>query len=176
MEAVERIDMKLLELEQEQGDAVQIRPFQPGDERKCGFLKESFKLYLSLKGSDWLAESITSDGILKALDDGITVVADDHGVLCGYLHLSISSYGVGCITACGVCKDVQHRGIGRRLVAEIESEARKLGLRKIWPMVGLINRPGIDFYLKNGYAPEGLFRDMVIEGMDSLVLSKHLWH
>lgn len=168
--------MKLLELEEERGDTIEIRRFRPGDEKKCGFLKESFRLYLSMRGSDWLAESISPEGILKALDDGMTLVADDQGVLCGYLHLSISAYGVGCITACGVCRDRQHKGIGKRLVSEVESEARKLGLRKIWLMVGLINRPGIDFYLSNGYAPEGLFRDMVIEGMDSLALSKHLWH
>jgi elongator complex protein 3 len=95
------------------------------------------------------------------------IAAEDHEVLAGFCRLRFvessrleieNSAGIrelhvyGSATAIGEKGDIQHRGIGKRLVSEAEKIAKENGKNKMLIISGIGAR---QYYKKLGYEPQG---------------------
>ncbi len=60
-----------------------------------------------------------------------------------------------------VSPDARRRGIGRLLLAGLESWARATGVRKLWAGVLAGNRAALGLFRSRGYGPEGLRREQL---------------
>ena len=136
-------------------------------------LIESFDWYFKLKGSEWLKKKLSAAGIAEDAKHGISLVAVDAGNIIGYCHAGLSDYGVAYLSTIGVSKISRQRGVGSRLMEELEKICRKRGVRKLWLMVTHVNREAISFYRKYGYRKEGMLRDFTLEGAHEIIMSKH---
>ena len=112
------------------------------------------------------------------------IVSRDHGGVSAVAELDgrVAGFCLGVRSADGrsvfllqlhVKKELRRRGIGTRLLEELEDRARKLGVRRVWLFTTLTR----SFYEKRGYAssadvldPEALAYVMSVK--KSLVLSK----
>lgn len=74
--------------------------------------------------------------------------------------------------------DLRRRGVGRRLVGEIEALGRQLGARNVWLETSNFNAPAVAAYRALGYALTGidttLYDGTPAEGEIALFLSKPL--
>jgi ribosomal protein S18 acetylase RimI-like enzyme len=153
----------------------EIRLFLEGDERACASLLDgAFSWYFRLPGSQWMRKKISAESILEASKDGITLIAVERGEIKGYAHATISDYGVAYLSTIGVSSSSESKGIGSMLLKDLEGRCRNRGVRKIWLMVTHINSRAVLFYIRKGYEIEGLMKDMTLEGVHEIVMSKHL--
>ena len=153
---------------------MKIRKFRKGDEKTCSpMLIESFSWYFEFKGSEWLKKKFSAASIAREAKQGINLVAVDSGNIIGYCHATISDYGVAYLSTIGVSKRIESRGIGSALLEKLETICRTIGVRKIWLMVTHTNTVAISFYRRHGYRKEGMLKDMTLEGVHEIIMSKH---
>jgi GNAT superfamily N-acetyltransferase len=76
------------------------------------------------------------------------VVAEAGGAVCGVASLGIT----GGILLCYLLPEVQSTGVGRALLAGLEAEARRQGIREL-SLESTVSARG--FYLKQGFRPKG---------------------
>jgi GNAT superfamily N-acetyltransferase len=66
----------------------------------------------------------------------------------------------------------QGRGIGARILAWFEAEARREGARNLWVCASSFNTRAIKFYEKHGFRPAATLPDLVAEGHSEILLRK----
>ena len=154
---------------------MKIRSFEPQDAEECeNILIDAFGWYFKLKGSSWLKKRLKKTELKNSAAEGITLVAEDEGRIVGYIHASLAAYGVAYISTVGISSLSQGKGVGKLLLKELEETCKKARVRKIWLMVGHINHDAVLFYLKNGYLMEGVMKDMTLNGLHSIIMSKQI--
>ena len=82
---------------------------------------------------------------------GAILVAEDSGGVLGVCGLRYDSPGRYEVTKMAVREDWRGRGIGRRLLAEVISHARRLGARQLFIISNTVLAPAIDLYRKLGF-------------------------
>jgi len=86
-------------------------------------------------------------------------VAEDNGVVVGFLmgELYMGQFGilqeVASMDTIGVDPDYQHRGIGKKLMAEFIDHLRQIGVNKIHTLVGWNDAQLIHFFSANQFSP-----------------------
>ena len=154
---------------------MKIRRFRSQDAEECEeILMDAFGWYFKLKGSSWLRKRLRKAELKNNAADGITLVAENEKRIVGYIHASLTVYGVAYISTVGISSLSQGKGVGKLLLNKLEEICRKAKIRKIWLMVGHINHDAIVFYLKNGYLIEGVMKDMTLNGLHSIIMSKQI--
>jgi GNAT superfamily N-acetyltransferase len=106
----------------------------------------------------WL-ENKTAENVHTWIESprNFMVVAEVGGAVCGVASLGIT----GGILLCYLLPEVQLTGVGRALLARLEAEARRQGIREL-SLQSTVSARG--FYTKHGFRPKG----------DSSLLSKVL--
>ena len=74
----------------------------------------------------------------------------------------------------GVLPEFQRRGLGARVLAWIESEARRAGERNLWVAASDFNLDAIRFYETHGFALVAPLPDLVRDGRTELLLRRRL--
>jgi N-acetylglutamate synthase-like GNAT family acetyltransferase len=97
----------------------------------------------------WL-ENKTAENIRTWIESprNFMVVAEVGGAVCGVASLGIT----GGILLCYLLPEVQSTGVGRALLAGLEAEARRLGIREL-SLESTVSARG--FYSKQGFRPKG---------------------
>jgi ribosomal protein S18 acetylase RimI-like enzyme len=78
------------------------------------------------------------------------------------------------LLAIAVQPEKQHRGIGQRLIEEVEAKAAELKLKKVILHTATDNLPARKLFLRNGYASWGIEKTFYPAGQDALVMSKDI--
>ena len=73
-----------------------------------------------------------------------------------------------------VSPGVRGRGLGRRLVAALEAEARALGVRKLVLETGVRQAAALALYRATGFHPIPLFGEYCLSPETSVCLGKNL--
>jgi RimJ/RimL family protein N-acetyltransferase len=116
----------------------------------------------------------------EARPNSVVLVADRRGELVGYVEATCGSLRRNRHTAhvvIGVRQQHAGRGIGRRLLTELESWARANGVRRLELTVMTHNERAVSLYRKLGYEVEGTRRAaLFVEGqlVDELWMAKLL--
>jgi N-acetylglutamate synthase-like GNAT family acetyltransferase len=99
--------------------------------------------------SAWL-ENKTPENVRKWLTSTLAygVVAERHGKVCGFAMVARN----GSVTLCYVLPEVQHSGVGKKLLAEMEAQAVRWGLDTLTVESTLTAKL---FYERNGYVAAG---------------------
>jgi GNAT superfamily N-acetyltransferase len=97
----------------------------------------------------WL-ENKTAENVRKWIESpgNFMVVAEVGGAVCGVASLGIT----GRILLCYLLPEVQSTGVGRALLAGLEAEARRQGIREL-SLESTVSARG--FYSKLGFRPNG---------------------
>lgn len=117
---------------------------------------------------DWVDASLEGHDV----DDRPVFVADDAGIIVGFATAGTRKHWSGQVDAyigeLAVAGDCLTRGIGRAMVAAIETWARTAGYSRIMLETGAGNDSGLAFYAALGYTTEEvvLTRDLD-EGTDA---------
>jgi GNAT superfamily N-acetyltransferase len=75
------------------------------------------------------------------------------GIVAGFVHREIA--GRVCVVSMWVAPEVRRRGLGRRLIGEIEQWARQVGAREIMLDVNETNHAAIELYRRCGFSLTG---------------------
>lgn len=122
-------------------------------------------------------EDVTRDDIAEFMewdkDEVILLVAEEpHGKFAGFAAATYERWNrTGLIQWIGLEKTCRGRGIGSRMIGKLAKFVKRNGGRKLYVNTGVSNREAISFYIKNGFLPEGIFRDWYYEGGDALWLA-----
>jgi ribosomal protein S18 acetylase RimI-like enzyme len=73
-----------------------------------------------------------------------------------------------------VVPEKQHRGIGQRLIEEVETKAAELKVKRILLHTATENLPARKLFLRNGYNSWGIEKTFYPAGQDALVMSKDI--
>ena len=114
-----------------------------------GLINDYAALNLMLpRGPQYLYENIRDFAVVVAPSEKGT--ADENGpiVACGSLHVLWED--IGEIRGVAIQTEFQNRGIGRRLIEYMKTEAEKLGLKEIFTFT-----LAEDFFAKLGFARRG---------------------
>jgi GNAT superfamily N-acetyltransferase len=116
--------------------------------------------------ADWLSNK-TPDNVRNWLraDRSYGVIAETGGSLVGFAMLLPS----GEVSLCYLVPEARFTGVGKALLAAIEAEARRRGIRELYLDS---TRTGRDFYLRNGF----LFSDppQIAFGIEGYPMRKRL--
>ncbi len=119
--------------------------------------------------------SFSRQHIAHVLQDGESATylyyEDGTPVACLMLHDEREALRV---VSVGVHPKWQRRGIGQRLMALAEDEARARGAKEVRLEVSTSNRPAVDFYRALGYDAQGLIPHYYSWGEDAYVMVKSL--
>jgi GNAT superfamily N-acetyltransferase len=99
--------------------------------------------------SGWL-ENKTPENVRSWLTSprAYGVIAEHEGKACGFGMVAKN----GTVTLCYVLPEVQHSGLGRKLLSELEAQALRWGLKTLTLESTLTAKP---FYERNGYVNAG---------------------
>lgn len=142
----------------------------------CHMLKNS-----SIGSVYYPTEALISEALNRAVLEDEFFVADSNGTILGFIWYQkcgmFNSFPYLHIIV--VSEDMQHKGIGRRLLRAYETNAlESLGrLRtKVYLLVSDFNKKAFDIYKKNGYEEvhtfPGLFRKNIDEHLMAKVVTK----
>lgn len=119
--------------------------------------------------------------VLRWLDrpDVVTVIAEQHSTPLGFAMLYlrknlIFSRNVGELLAIAVIPEYQGRGIGRTLLAYMESLAKKYGATELHLSTAEMNKVACRFFEKAGFTPIGARDNFYPAGQRALEMSKGL--
>lgn len=98
-------------------------------------------------------------------ENDYSVVAEQDGVLVGVAAL----LAAGVVALCYLVPEAHHRGLGARMLAALEEEARRRGLKEL---TLTSTRTGLPFYLRQGYVDEGPTRSHF--GLEARAMRKRL--
>jgi len=121
---------------------------------------------------DWLenAESLYKLSDLKKVT---VLIAREEELVLGFCNLRTWPAG-GWIDLIGVATKFRNKGIGRKLLKEVENEAVKKGIWKISLIVSEKEDKTIAFYTNNGFELVGEMRDEIKIGINGILMSKIL--
>lgn len=68
----------------------------------------------------------------------------------------------------------QRQGHGRWLMAAFEAGGRAYKARNLWVCASAFNRPALAFYENLGFSRVGLLDDLIVDGLDEVLLRKRL--
>ena len=102
----------------------------------------------------------------------LVVYHDGTPVGCGALRLLDAATGE--LKRMYVSPAVRGKGLGRRLVAALESEARALGLRRLVLETGIRQTAALALYRATGFQPIPLYGEYVLSPDTSICLGKDL--
>jgi ribosomal protein S18 acetylase RimI-like enzyme len=68
----------------------------------------------------------------------------------------------------------QRQGHGRWLMAAFEADGRAVRARNLWVCASAFNRSALAFYEDSGFARIGLLDDLIVDGLDEVLLRKRL--
>ena len=68
----------------------------------------------------------------------------------------------------------QRQGHGRWLVSAFEAEGRAIRARNLWVCGSAFNAPALALYEVAGFARVGLLDDLIVDGLDEVLLRKRL--
>ena len=130
-------------------DHVTIRPFQPTDQAAAR------SLILDGLGErwGWIDPTLNPDldDIAATYADGDFVVAHLDGVLIGTGALIPEGDGAGRIVRMSVRQDLRGQGVGRRLLAELTTLARRAGYHTLVLETTSTWTDAVRFYAHNGF-------------------------
>jgi len=160
---------------------MKIRKFKGQDAKEVSrIMITAFKSFLGDK-FDKLDLKSFSPPILKRVSstrsyDGevISYVAEEKGKILGYIRGSAHINGLGSLEVVGIDPNTLHKGIGTKLMGELEKFWRRKKQRKISTCVSAHNKRALIYYLKNGFIPEGYRKDHFIVGVDEIILGRFL--
>jgi len=158
-----------------------IRKFKPEDaEAVSKVMIKAFKTFLKDKMSKWELKSFSPE-VLKEVsnvkrEDSETVsyVAEDKGKIIGYISGSATGRGLGSLGVVGVEPSCLHKGVGTKLMKELEKFWRQKKMRKISTSVSAHNTRALIYYIKNGFIPVGYRKDHFIVGVDEIILDRFI--
>ena len=129
---------------------------------------EVVALEVELFGADAWSEQT----VLATLDRGRALVAEDAGVLLGYVVLA-ESVDVADLERIGVRRDHQRAGLASAL---LDAALRDLGRDRVLLEVRADNGPALAFYTRTGFAKIHRRRRYYRDGTDAIVLELDLRH
>jgi diamine N-acetyltransferase len=68
----------------------------------------------------------------------------------------------------------QRQGAGRWMLREFETEARRAKARNLWVCGSAFNAPALALYQSQGFVRVGLLDDLIVDGLDEVLLRKRL--
>ncbi|MFI7428602.1 ribosomal protein S18-alanine N-acetyltransferase [Micromonospora sp. NPDC049836] len=102
------------------------------------------------------------------------VAVDDDGTVLGYAGLTVALPDEAWVQTIAVRRDVQRRGIGRRLLEALLAEAARLGARSTLLEVAADNAPAQRLYATYGFEPIGVRRGYYqSSNTDALVMQRN---
>ena len=102
----------------------------------------------------------------------LVVYADGKPVGCGAVRLLDDETGE--LKRMYVARDLRGRGLGRRLVAALEAEARVLGARRLVLETGVRQERALALYRNTGFQPIPLYGEYNLSPSTSVCLGKDL--
>ncbi|MCX7994232.1 MAG: ribosomal protein S18-alanine N-acetyltransferase [candidate division WOR-3 bacterium] len=115
--------------------------------------------------------SFFQNDLLK--DDTIALKSEEDGVVYGYALASCVLDELH-ITNIAVAPEYQHRGIGKKLLSEIERMGRERECVYAYLEVRINNITAIEFYKKFGYRIIQVRKNYYLDGTDAYVMAKVL--
>jgi GNAT superfamily N-acetyltransferase len=111
-------------------------------------------------------------------DDHIAIVDEVEGRVVGYAYYApdIMTNGTWFLYWIAVAKDVQAKGIGSRLLAQAEADARRRNGRLMLIETSSLPHSNLTrkFYLKQGYTIDAVLHDFYTDGDHMVVFRKRL--
>jgi [ribosomal protein S18]-alanine N-acetyltransferase len=101
------------------------------------------------------------------------MVAEIDGRIVGDMICRILRYKLD-LASCAIHPDYRRYGIGSALLKEMETLARKFGVRKIELQVRKTNSSGLAFWQKMGFEESGILPGFYPDGEDGLQMSKKI--
>ncbi|MBX9912014.1 MAG: GNAT family N-acetyltransferase [Beijerinckiaceae bacterium] len=150
----------------------QIRPTTDKDLQDIGNIAEKTGLFPREALADMIA------GYLRDAGPDIWLTAERGGAAIGFCFCESERFTNGSwnLLAIGVLPELQKQGVGRRLLAHLESLLTKAGHRVL--IVDTIGTSEFSrthaFYLATGFVSEARIRDFWDDGADKLTFWKHL--
>ena len=147
------------------GDSVTLRRMKAGDiDGVCAIEERAFP-------SPWSRQSFEEE-MENAL--AVYIVAESGGGLAGY----IGAWRVldeGHITNLAVDTQWRRQGLGRRLLATMETLLRQEGIRRVTLEVRVSNRAALSLYRQLGYRERGVRKRYYQDnGEDAYIMWKHM--
>jgi len=68
----------------------------------------------------------------------------------------------------------QRRGLGRYMLADFEAQARAANARNLWVCASSFNQPALILYQSAGFARVSDLPDLIVDGLDEVLLRKRL--
>lgn len=118
----------------------------------------------------------TAKEVIQHATDRIFVI-EDNGKIMGFVMLEFAGTEWNQTARIGwiaVIPTHQRKRFGSELLRKAEEYAKEKGIRKIYLDTEVTNVRALCFYVKNGYVPEGLMKDYYKDGLDGILLGKHL--
>lgn len=97
----------------------------------------------------------------------ICLVAEASGEVAGFVLMTAHTKTEGCLVTIDVSRKWQGRGIGSRLMGEIESAAAEIGVKRMVLQVSVNNERAIGFYEKRGYKKTGVLKNYYQDSSDA---------
>ena len=134
-----------------------IRPASAADLPQLLALVRRYWEFEGISGFSALRVEIVLQELLATAAKGAIFVADEQGMLLGYLAvvlvMSIEHQGLmGEIDEFYLLPEARSRGAGSRLLAAVEAALRRRGYVRLQLQLGAANARAHDFYRRHGYA------------------------
>jgi putative acetyltransferase len=85
----------------------------------------------------WAPAQMDIDVWIKGLGSKFTYVAEEHGKIIGFGELKVNGH----IDRFYCHKDFQRKGIGKRILEQLESKAKSLGIEKLFVEASITAKP-----------------------------------
>ncbi|MBI5815760.1 MAG: GNAT family N-acetyltransferase [Nitrospinae bacterium] len=120
--------------------------------------------------------AFTPDAFMMLLMDksAVTLIAEAEGTMAGFAIMESKSKTAGNIITIDMEEAWRRRGAGRRLMEELETEARKRGYREMFLQVSVDNAAATAFYEKLGYSRTKPLKGYYGRGKDAWEMVKTL--
>ena len=122
------------------------------------------KDYTDAQIKAWGGRKFDETERLRIIEHEYVWVVEDGGKICGYGHFFAADRSgdrFAWVTALYLTPEVVGKGLGSRILGEIESEVRKLGLKRVELESTLT---ALGFYRALGFTESGPRREVVING------------
>lgn len=103
----------------------------------------------------------------------IGVLAEDGGEIAGYGGITLAADSAD-IDNVAVTEAFRRSGVAAAIMAELENEARKAGVKKMFLEVRVSNSAAMKLYLKRGFAGAYARTRYYSDGEDCLVMCKNI--
>ena len=111
------------------------------------------------------------DDYSKRIEDGQAWVLETGGVIAGIVVLEADGQGALLLDTIAVAPSAQGQGIGRRLIAFTESEARRRNCQQVRLYTHVLMVENIALYNRLGFRETGRVSE---KGFDRVYMAKHL--